>query len=176
MIITIAGTAGSGKSTVGEMLARKLGYTLYCIGDIRREKAKSLGMTLEQYNRLGENDPSTDRDVDSYQAELARKNDNFIMIGRTSFHFIPQSFKIYLEVDPKIGARRILKCKRPEERAFSVDEMMQSIERRKISDILRYKKFYNIDVYDKRHFDLVIDTSNLSPEKILRKILDSIKK
>ena len=35
MIITISGLPGSGKSTIGKMLAKKLGYKFYSMGDLR---------------------------------------------------------------------------------------------------------------------------------------------
>jgi cytidylate kinase len=40
MIITIAGTVGSGKSTVGRIIAKRLGLKHYSIGDLMREMAE----------------------------------------------------------------------------------------------------------------------------------------
>jgi cytidylate kinase len=107
MIISISGAEGSGKSTIAKMLAEKLGWPRYYIGGIRREKAKERGLTLEEYNKLGETDPSTDLEVDEYQKKLGETQDNFIIEGRTSWHFIPHSFKIFLDVSFEEGARRI---------------------------------------------------------------------
>lgn len=60
-----------------------------------RHSAKR-GMTLAEYNKLGETDPSTDIEVDEYQKKLGETEDNFIIEGRTSWHFIPHSLKFLL--------------------------------------------------------------------------------
>ncbi|NUM42573.1 MAG: AAA family ATPase, partial [Leptospiraceae bacterium] len=98
MIISISGAHGSGKSTVAQMLAKKLFWPRYYIGGLRREAAKKRGLTLAEYNALGETDPTTDTEVDEYQRQLGLSSDNFIIEGRTSWYFIPHSFKVYLDV------------------------------------------------------------------------------
>lgn len=177
MIITINGDAGSGKNTVGKLLAEKLKFKFYCIGDIRRDMAKKRGMTLEEFNKLGEKESFTDLEVDSYQQELGTKEDNFVIVGRTSFHFIANSKNIYLEVRPEIGAERILKDKKrgKTEKYKDVEEAKKKLEERKQNDIRRYKKYYNIDIYDLKHYDLLIDTSDLSPEGVAEKIVEFVK-
>ena len=187
MIISFAGNAGSGKSTVAEKIADALGWPRYYMGGLRRDRARELGMTLEEYNRLGENDSKTDNEVDEYQAELAQKEDNFIIEGRTSWYFIPLSFKIFVDVDPVVGAERILealqtKNNRNESRdeIISIEEMVKKNEERRKSDILRYQKYYNIDCYDRNNFDFIIDTTTLTPEEtftiVYNKILAKIGK
>jgi cytidylate kinase len=181
MIISFAGNAGSGKSTVAEKLAEKLGWPRYYMGGIRREYAKKLGMTLEEYNKLGETDPSTDSAVDEYQTELAQKEDNFIIEGRTSWHFIPQSFKIFVDVDEKVGAERILSSllrhdnrNETSHKIGSLEEMIQKNRERKASDNQRYRKYYGIDAYDPKNFDFIIDTSNLTPEEVFERVYAAV--
>jgi CMP/dCMP kinase len=107
MIISFSGAEGAGKSTIAKMLAEKLNWPRYYMGGLRRQKAKERGLTLAQYNELGEKDPATDREVDEYQKELGEKEDNFIIEGRTSWYFIPHSIKIYLDVNDEEGAKRV---------------------------------------------------------------------
>jgi len=181
MIISISGAAGSGKSTVAKMLAEKLGWPRYYIGGLRRQKAKEKGMTLSEYNKLGEKDPSTDLEVDEYQRELGRNEDNFIIEGRTSWYFIPHSFKVYFEVDEKEGARRILKDLRSgrgrnEGKGLeTLDAVLDNVRRRRQSDIKRYEKYYGIDVYDEKNYDYVLDTTNLSPQETFDALWREIK-
>jgi cytidylate kinase len=45
MIITLSGYPGSGKSTAGKLLAAKLGYNRYSIGDLQRRLAAEHNLT-----------------------------------------------------------------------------------------------------------------------------------
>jgi cytidylate kinase len=176
MIITISGAGGSGKSTIAKRLAEKLGWPRYYIGGIRREKAKERGMTLAEYNKLGETDPSTDIEVDEYQKKLGEREDDFIIEGRTSWHFIPNSFKVYLDVDEKEGAKRVFnelqgEHKRNEDKALdNYENVLESMRERKKCDIKRYKKYYNINAYDIKNYDYVLDTTNLSINKVFQAV------
>ena len=46
MIIAISGKAGSGKSTIAELLAKKLKLKHYSIGNLMREMAKKKNISL----------------------------------------------------------------------------------------------------------------------------------
>ncbi len=181
MIITINGTAGSGKSTIAKMLAEKLGWPRYYIGGMRRQRAKEKGMTLAEYNKLGETDFAIDNEVDSYQKKLGETKDNFIIEGRTSWYFIPHAIKIYFEVDEQEGAQRVFNelkksNKRNEDRNLkTLNDTLISHRQRKQSDIKRYKKYYNIDAYDKNHYDYVINTTNLNKKQVFVKVYEYIK-
>ena len=72
MIITISGMPGSGKSTVARRLSEQLAYKRYYMGAVRRKAARKLGMTLEEFNKKGETDASTDLFVEEYIQKLAR--------------------------------------------------------------------------------------------------------
>ncbi|MFA5109666.1 MAG: cytidylate kinase family protein [Patescibacteria group bacterium] len=179
MIISLSGAAGSGKSTIAQMLADKLAWPRYYMGGLRREAAKKRGMTLAEYNKLGENDPATDKEVDEYQRELSEKQDNFIIEGRTSWYFIPNSLKIYLDVSPEEGAKRIFKSlqrknnnRNEGDDLNSWQEVMASALARKDSDRRRYRQYYNIEVYDSKNYDFYLDTTNLTPEQVFTAVYD----
>ena len=177
MIISLSGAPGSGKSTIASILADKLGWPRYYIGGLRREAAKKRGLTLEEYNKLGESDPNTDFEVDEkYQVELAKRENNFIIEGRTSWYFIPQSLKIYLDVDLEVGAKRIfanLKEKNDRNEARNLDSweaVLESNKKRLASDRLRYNKYYQIDVYNPQNYDFYLDTTNLDQERVFQAV------
>lgn len=176
MIITISGLPGSGKSTIADLLAKKLKYKRYSMGDLRGKMAMDRGMTIDELNKLGEREDWTDRKVDEYQARLGKKEDNFVIDGRISFYFIPQSFKVFLDVDPKVASRRVFKNQRPDEaRAKSARELQARMRKRADDDDLRYKKYYGITFRDKSRFDLAIDTTDLTPQEIVDRIMGSLK-
>lgn len=181
MIISLCGDAGSGKSTIAKKLAEHLGWPNYYIGEIRRLKAKSLGMTLAEYNKIGEKNPNTDLEVDRFQEKLGKEQDNFIIQGRTSWHFIPSSIKIYLQVDERVGAERILNDlkinnqRNEDGKLETVEDVLASQKRRVDSDKLRYQQYYGIDAYDRKNFDLVIDTTNLTEEEVFDRLCQYLK-
>lgn len=177
MIITFGGTIGSGKSGIARRLADKLGWPYYDMGDLRRKLAAERGMTLEEYNKLGETDPSTDTDVDEYQKRLGEETDNFVISGRTSWHFIPHSVKLFLKVDPQIGAERVFHNLQNRNEANNLNSpaaVLAANKRRMESDSLRYKKYFGIDVYDESHYDHVIDTSRLTEDEVFARVCDII--
>jgi len=171
MIITINGMPGSGKSTVADYLARKFHLKHYSAGGIRREMALKKGLTIAQLNKVGEKEAWTDKEVDEFQIKLGRERDNFIIDGRLSWHFIPDSIKIYFIVDLKEGARRILLSKREEESYKNPGDALKKLKERIESDKKRYKKYYNLNPYTIGNYDIVIDTTNLSVEQ-MRKITE----
>ncbi len=173
MIVSFSGAPGSGKSGVARRLAEKFNWPYYDIGALRRKIAGERGMTLEEYNTLGESDPSTDLEVDEYQAKMGREQDNFVISGRTSWHFIPHSIKIYMNVDPRVGAERIFKDPSPRNEARhmgSVDEVLENMKRRQQSDSFRYKKYFNINVNDLGNYDHVIDTTDITQEEAFQAV------
>jgi len=177
VIITISGFPGSGKTTVGKMLAERLGYRFYSMGDLRGKMAMERGLTIDELNRLGESEAWTDEDADEYQRKLGKREDDFVMEGRLSFHFIPHSVKVFLAVDPGIGAERVFRNQRPdEERQESVEGVRKMLEERTESDRKRYRKYYGIDCFDRKHYDIVVDTTRLTKEQVVEKILSFIEK
>ncbi|NQU78191.1 cytidylate kinase family protein [Candidatus Woesearchaeota archaeon] len=181
MIITISGIPGSGKTTVANILAERLGLKHYYMGAIRRDIAKQKGITLNELNRLAENDPASDKHVDDYLVNLGKTEDDFIAEGRTASHFIPDSIKIFIAVDPKVGAKRIMKDSaenidaRNETVGKDVQEMVDLLNERVECDKRRYAKYYNIDIFDRNMYDFWIDTSNMTLDQVVKAVMDFLK-
>ena len=182
MIISIGGTPGSGKSTVGKILAKHFNLKRYYIGQIMRDIAKEKGMTIREYLESGEDDPSVDREVDEYQKKLGETEDNFLIEGRTSFQMIPKSIKIFIYTDLDTGAERIYKDlkenskDRNEGKFKNVEEVKCETEKRITTDKKRYKKYYNVDVFDKKNYDISIDSSSIDADKVTDNIIKEIQK
>jgi len=176
MIITIGGQAGSGKSSVGELLAKRLGYRYWSMGDIRREMARKRGMSLREFNKLGEREDFTDREVDEFQRELGKK-DNLVINGRTSYYFIPDSVKICLIANPDERARRVFRDRDRQNETFrDLEDAKERILERDRSDTMRYRKVYGIDVSDEKNYDYIVDTSKLTEKQVVEKIIELLKR
>ena len=181
MIITLSGLPGAGKSTIKNLLAERLGLKKYSMGDMRGEMAKARGMTIDQLNELGLTDASTDNDVDRFQETLGKTQDNFVIDGALSWFFIPQSKKIFLDVDPQVAAERIFadranNPRRDDEPEYqSVEETKQALASRAAHNNARYQKWYGTGYLDKSKFDFVLDTTHLTTEEALEKILNFVR-
>ena len=184
MRITISGTAGSGKSTIANAIGDEFKLKQYNIGNIRRALAKEKGMSLQEYNLLGEKDSSTDVDVDNYQKNIGKTKDHFLIEGRTSFYFVPNSLKIYIKTDIDEAAKRILNDLQKKDNnrnelsniPKNINEMKEHIKSRLESDRFRYKKYYDLDINEESHYDYVLDTTTLSIKEAIEHTILFIKK
>jgi len=178
MIISIGGDLGSGKSTLAKQLAEVLGWKRYSMGQLHRDMASSKGLTLVEHNKLAESDPKIDLDVDEYQRKLGEMEDNFIIEGRTSWHFIPHSLKLYIKVDEEVGAKRVLLAKREGEDkdVDTVEKVLDSLKNRKDNERKRYLDFFGIDVYDLKNYDFIIDTTKLTQAEVFNETYAIIRK
>ena len=179
MIISINGLSGCGKSSVGRMLAQKLGYKFYSAGDYRRLMARDMGLNIEELNKLGEKESFTDKKAEEWQTQLGLKENNFVITTRLSFMTLPQSIKVLLKVDPHIGTQRVFNDKEDplrinQKNAHTLKEQEKYNAERDNSDVLRYKKWYDVDITDPKHYDIIIDTTNINIEQVVEKILEFI--
>ena len=177
MIITISGKAGSGKSTVARLLSEKLSLKHYSIGDLMRAIAHEKNLSLLELNKLAETDKSIDLELDNKLKELGKTKDNFVVDGRLAAFFIPNAkVKVFLDTEDKVRAERILKDKRQQEKSKDLDEMIAVIRKREESEKKRYKQYYGADYFDEKLYNFVIDTTNLTPNKVVEKIIEFVKK
>jgi CMP/dCMP kinase len=176
MKITITGTAGSGKSTVAKTLAKKLGYKHFSIGDFQRELAKEHNMTILEWGRHEATDKKYDLMVDERQIKFGHENDNFVIDSWLGAKFIPDSFKVFLDADIDTRVKRRLIQKRSEESFSEHEETKKSILERQKVNRERWVKYYHFDYEDKKNYNMIIDTTNLSIEEIIKKILKDIRK
>jgi predicted cytidylate kinase len=181
MIISFGGAPGSGKSTIAQRLADKLGWPRYYMGGLWREISQKRGLTLVENLKKGEADPITDKEIDEYQAELGKNQDNFVIEGRTSWYFIPHSLKIYLDVSGEEGAKRIFGSlqkghfRNEDHNLSSWENVMASNKERMGTDRIRYSKYYKVDVFDPKNFDFYLDTTNLTPDQVFQAVYDWVR-
>lgn len=175
MIITIGGAPGSGKGTVGRLLAKRLSYEYTSMGDVWDAARQEKGMTSNEFHEYLHSHPEFDNELDRRQAELG-KRDNIIVDSRLGFHFISHAFKVYLAVTPEEGARRVFSAHRGEEKYASAAEAYSELIKRQQHERKQHVQLYGVDSHDKKNFDLVVDTSKLTPEAVVEKIVEKLKK
>lgn len=165
--ITLFGLAGTGTSSVGKLLAKKLGYTFMSTGNIFRAKADSLGLTLHEFEELCNQNPEHDKALDQDVKNFGEKNDNFVIESRLAWYFIPDSIKIKLHCDFVERIKRVAKRD-----GVSTKEAQGLTLAREAFGAQRYKDFYDIhDFAPDSAFDLCIDTTTTPIEKVIERIL-----
>ena len=176
MVITISGDIGSGKSTTGKLICKKLGYNYLSTGAIQRKIAEEMGMTTLELNHLTDSRLDIDEKIDSYTRALNDTEDDYIVDSRLAWHFIPSSYKVYLLCDEDVAAQRISKDKdrASDESNREVGHLIEKIKERRKSEQERFMRIYGIDFGDLGNYDQLIDTAYFNPEEVVSLILDGI--
>jgi cytidylate kinase len=169
MIITIGGPIGSGKSTVASAIAKSFGFLHVSAGTTFRELAKEKGFSLEEFSSLAINDPSFDKLVDEKQMSLAKKG-NAVVDGRLSGRLIDGDIKIWLTAPLDLRVKRVANRENKD-----LKQARREIVEREKSEATRYKKIYNIDLYDISNYDIVLNTEPWDAEGVIKIIETSIK-
>ena len=170
-IISITGDLGSGKSTVSQLLCERLNYEYVHTGKIQREIANRYNMTTLELNKYSETHPEIDNEIDSALKSL-NESTNLIVDSRLAWFFIPKSFKVFLKTNLIVAANRIFgDNQRENEKYSSKEEAANRIITRKASENKRYMELYGANCSDLSNFNLIIDTSFITPEKVADIIL-----
>jgi cytidylate kinase len=179
-IITINGFPGSGKSSTADGVAKALGFKRFSSGDFMRKIALDHGITLNELSVRAETDRSIDTMIDD-EVRSAGEMSGIVIDSRLAFHWIPGSFKVYLDLPAEIAKGRILAnlkdnvLRQQSEHASTAEEVYEKITERLASEKKRYLELYNIDHTDKNNFDLVIDTDKNNLEQVIEQIVRGYK-
>ncbi len=166
--------AGVGKSTVAEIIAKKLNIEMKIGGDVLKDYAAKLGYKGTDRNdfwdteegksflKLREHDLSFDKKVDEFLMESINKK--VMIVTSWSLPWLVGNIhvKVWLKADQQTRAKRISKRdKIPFEKALEV------VKERDKENFFHYKRLYGIELdKDYNVFNLVIDTELMSPEVI----------
>ncbi|MCL1817972.1 MAG: AAA family ATPase [Spirochaetaceae bacterium] len=162
--IAISGKSGCGNSTVSRLTAEKLGLRMinYTFHTIAEEK----GMDFGELCRLAETDPAWDYQVDKTQMALAAEGDCVLGSRLAVWLLEDADLKVFLDAPHDVRAKRIHKRE-----GGDYEDISQKTLRRDARDHERYLKLYNIDNEYYGFVDLVIDTSQFTPEEIAEQIV-----
>jgi cytidylate kinase len=180
-IITICGGLGSGKSSTAKKVAEILGFQHFSSGDFFRQVGLELGLSINEVNKRAETDPKIDEMTDQKLRDM-RDKEKAVIDSRTAYHWIPESFKVYLDLPQEIAKDRVLnsikenKLRMESEQISSAEEAYQKMQERFQSEQKRYWDLYKINNTEKNNFDLVIDTNKNNLEEVVNIIVTEYKK
>ncbi|TXT67300.1 MAG: Cytidylate kinase [Promethearchaeota archaeon] len=177
MLITISGLHGTGKSTVGRILAEKLNLDYYSTGNAFRSLAEEYTMSLEEFSKYVETHPHIDKKLDQKIVEMASQNDDLVVESLLSGYLLKNKadYTILLKAPLKTRLQRMM-----ERDETNYQEKLEETKIREESEIARFKELYNINIIDKslqkNTFNIIINTKNLSIEEVVTKILEIVEK
>jgi len=174
-IVTLSGDIGGGKSSVARILAGRLNFQLISAGAIQREIATAMGLTTLQLNERSAKDRSVDDRIDSHTQRLGETGNQIIVDSRLAWHFIPSAFKVFLSVDAEVGAGRVFDASRSDEKHSSLADALENNRLRTQLETTRFLALYGIALRDYSNYDLVVDTSFVSPEQVAEVIESSFR-
>lgn len=180
-IITLAGFPGSGKSSTADLVAKKLGFKRFSSGDFMRQIALDRGISLNELSLKAETDEEVDISIDN-AVKKAGEKEKIVIDSRLAFHWIPESFKVYLDLSPEIAKERIVnnlkinKFRQESEGQMNTDEVYKKIIERFESEKKRYWNLYKVDHANKNNFDLIVDTNKNNLEQVVDIIVKEYKK
>lgn len=165
--IAITGDPGSGKSTFARAVSELTGFRLITTGNIFRTLAAEKGISLTELNEMAESQAEIDHLVDDFLKTLNDQKEHLILDSRMAWFFVNHALKIRLTVDPEVAVHRIFKDGAELREKFAdMKTAMDEVERRRKSEILRYKTLYGVDIGAPDNFDLVINTSKKAPSDV----------
>lgn len=94
------------------------------------------------------------------------------------WYAVPESFKVYLRVDIDVAAQRAFNdLNRKSSESFeTVEEQKADMQKRFEMENERYWNLYHVRKEDMSNYDLVVDTTNMTPEEVAEEIKREYKK
>ena len=156
MLITVSGPPGSGKSSAAAAMADRLDLEHISGGDIFRQLAAERELSLAEFGELAETDEQIDRNLDRRLKEIATERDDLILESRLSGWLAggAADLRIWLDAPVEVRAERIA-----ERENLEVQVAKRLTEDREASERRRYRMYYDIDIEDRRIYDLILNTA-----------------
>lgn len=174
IVIAISGPPGVGTSSVAREVAKRLklrylspGKTYKSFLDEKEAKA-----ALDFWKTSFGSSKMLHENLDTSQIEEAKKG-NIVVCGKLSIHFLKDmaDYKIWLEAPLEARAKRT--AGRDD---IPFEEALKEIADREKMERENWKRIYGFDYFEQKKIaDLVVDSSELTLEQTVNKILEFIK-
>lgn len=172
MNITITGDIGSDVLAVAQLLADKLGYEVIDTEQLYRkyvEEKKRKGLSQNQLD-----DKSIAEHIYAELEQLGKTKTDCIFAARLAWHFVPNSYKVYLRINPVTGAKHAYIGERKCEERIDWVRAYVFNKRRKAIELKRYKTMYGIaDSFGYKQSDAIVYIGQRSAEETANCVLQA---
>ncbi|CAN5643608.1 AAA family ATPase [soil metagenome] len=140
-------------------------------GTVFRTVAAEQGVSLAEYAAMAEHDENIDRALDDRLTDRARQGDVLLesrLAGWLATRAELESLTVWISCDEVERARRV-----GGRDGHDVDAALAHNRARETSERARYLGYYDIDLTDLSVYDLVLDSTEASPEQLVAAIVDA---
>lgn len=178
--ITISGRIGTGKSTLAVHLAQALGWQVLDGGTIFRKYAREKGFHITQKEKIPD---KFDRDFEDLTKKILKEEDNHIVQSHLA-GFVAQGIKGVLKVlvvcEDEGEDKKSIRIDRLMNRdLISAKDAKEEATEREERLLAKFKKLYvnndpNWVYWDRKYYDLVVNTFNLNQKDALNYVLKGL--
>lgn len=172
-LITVSGKIAVGTTTLTKNLVNSLGWKHINIGAIQRK--------YDRQNRLHENKMGALSRTDDHEKEIDAmteqmlENEKEIIYEAWLSGFFARNYPDVLRVLLVCSHDDIRVDRVANRESISVDEAKDWIKQRESENTEKWKRLYGkYDFWDRKYFNLIIDTYKTGPLETLGKVLDEI--
>lgn len=130
-------------------------------------------ITILEFDKIWRDNPDKAKEFDlkyeDYQKSL-NPDDSLILDSRLSFMCQPKAFNVFLDVSDKEWAKRVFEHQREDDETKSFEAVFEANKARHQWQYDAYMKLYNINLFEKENYDLVVDTTAMSPEEVFEMV------
>ena len=169
--LAVSGECSSGKSTLCEILSRRLNWKHVDVGNEFRKICEHRGLKIEEFGSIP--DPLL-RQIDDQIQHRIKTKVNIVWDGRLTCYLarnITKIFKVYCMADPNIRAERSASRNK-----ISLREARGNVFARDSEEMDVFKRLYGFsNPYNKKWINLLLDTSYKSSEELADIVLRALK-
>ena len=168
--ITISGGICTGKTTLYRALEKKLGWKTYSTGQFFRDYAKKHKLDLETGK---EQSDEITKKIDYQVQKLLKEKKHIIVEGWLAgimANKFPGILKVLLTCADEERVKRFA-CRED----TSYPEASYRVHSRQQSWLKEIERIHNQkEVFNPKHYDLLIDTTELTPKQIQKRVLQTL--
>jgi cytidylate kinase len=160
----------SGSTTLAQMLAEKLGWRFYSAGEVFRQYCREKGWPIERYHEVPD---EIDKEVDKKARKMLEKKGNIVYEGWLAGWLardLPHVFRVLCVATLKARIERFAKREK-----VPLAEAKKKVVFRDRTTLEKHKRLYQVkNQFDKRYFNLVIETDKMTPEEEVELVLSKL--
>lgn len=165
--IVLSGPVAAGTTTATKALSEKLNLKFQSAGDYFRKYLLKHNIHISDIQKIP---AEIDKKIDAESTKIVEKGDGIVFDSLYLGYFcrdMPHVLKVLLTADENIRIKRALA------RVHTHKETAQDVRKRDKAQDIKFRKLYADENFlDPKFFDLIIDTTNISEDETVEKIIN----